>query len=87
MYFEFIKRFILDKRIDKAGYTKKTVFVPVYNWMPKTNTKVFDYQKNLNPISVFFKKMIFAMEDLKVFDGIDFIFFGFIYKSHKYFSI
>ena len=43
MYFEFIKRFILDKRIDKAGYTKKTVFVPVYNWMPKENTKVFDY--------------------------------------------
>ena len=77
MYFEFIKRFILDKRIDKAGYTKKTVFVPVYNWMPKENTKVFDYLKNLNPLSVFFKKMKLSMDELKVFDGIDFIFFGF----------
>lgn len=76
MYFEFIRRFILDKRIDKAGYTKKTVFVPVYGWNPKDNTKLFDYLKNLNPISVFFKKMKLSMEDLKVFDGIDFIFFG-----------
>lgn len=76
MYFEFIRRFILDKRIDKAGYTKKTVFVPVYGWNPKENTKLFDYLKNLNPISVFFKKMKLSKEDLKIFDGIDFIFFG-----------
>ena len=76
MYFEFIRRFILDKRIDKAGYTKKTVFVPVYGWNPKDNSNLFDYRTNLNPISVFFKKMKLSFEDLKVFNGIDFIFFG-----------
>lgn len=76
MYFEFIRRFILDRRIDKAGYTKKTVFVPVYGWDLKENTKVFDFYKNINPISVIFKKMKLALNDLKVFDGIDFIFFG-----------
>ena len=27
MYFEFIRRFINDRRIDAAGYTKKTVFI------------------------------------------------------------
>lgn len=78
MYFEFIRRFILDKRIDKAGYIKKTVFIPVYNWRGTTDhsTKLYDYLKNLNPISVFYKKMKLSMNDLKVFDGIDFIFFG-----------
>lgn len=78
MYFEFIKRFINDKRIDKAGYTKKTVFIPIYGWKGTTdhNTKLFDYLKTLNPISVFFKKMKLSLNDLKVFDDIDFIFFG-----------
>ena len=78
MYFEFIRRFILDKRIDKAGYTKKTVFVPVYGWKATTDntTKLYDYLRVLNPISVLFKKMKLSMEDLRVFDGIDFIFFG-----------
>lgn len=76
MYFEFIRRFINDKRIDKAGYTKKTVFVPTYGWVTKEGTKIFDFYKNINPLSVFFKKMKLSLEDLKVFDGIDFIFFG-----------
>ena len=76
MYFEFIRRFILDRRIDNAGYTKKTVFVPVYGWSPKEGTRLFDYLKNINPISVLYKKLKLSIEDLKVFDGIDFIFFG-----------
>lgn len=76
MYFEFIRRFINDKRIDNAGYVKKTVFVPIYGWDIKENTYVYDYLKNLNPISVIYKKMKLYMNDLKVFDNIDFIFFG-----------
>lgn len=79
MYFEFIRRFILDKRIDKASYTKKTVFVPIYNWgatVDRSGDKVYDYFKKLNPLSVFFKKMKLSLNDLKVFDGIDFVFFG-----------
>ena len=78
MYFEFIRRFILDRRIDKAGYIKKTVFVPVYGWKGTTDhtTKLYDFYENLNPISVFFKKMKLSLNDLHVFDGIDFVFFG-----------
>ncbi len=76
MYFEFIRRFINDKRIDKAGYTKKTVFVPVYGWNPIEGTEPYEYLKNLNPISVIFKKMKLSINELHVFDGIDFIFFG-----------
>ncbi len=76
MYYEFLRRFINDKRIDKAGYTKKTVFVPVYGWNPANGTNLFDYRKNLNPISVLFKKIRFAQNDLKAFNGITFVFFG-----------
>lgn len=76
MYFEFIRRFINDRRIEAAGYTKKTVFIPVDGWPCKDGTRVFDYLKNLNILSVLFKKMKLSMEDLKVFDGIDFVFIG-----------
>ena len=88
MYFEFIKRFILDKRIDNAGYTKKTVFVPIDGWKPQENTFVYDFKKNLNILSVLYKKLMYTPEDLKCFNGIDFIFFGkngyFKFNSEKY---
>lgn len=76
MYFEFIRRFINDARIDNAGYTKKTVFVPVYNWKHQENTKTVDYIKNLNPLSVFSKKLKLSQEDLSCFKNIDFVFIG-----------
>lgn len=77
MYYEFIRRFILDKRITNAGYTKRTVFVPVGGWDTQSNTDIYDYMKNLNPLSVFYKKIRLNPEDLKCFDGIDFVFFGY----------
>ena len=76
MYYEFIRRFIKDKRIDNAGYTRKTIFVPVYGWDIQSNTDIFDFKKNLNPISVLYKKIKLHPEDLKCFEGLDFIFFG-----------
>ena len=77
MYYEFIRRFINDKRIDKAGYTKKTVFVPIDGWRyDKSKSTVYDYFKVLNPLSVFYKKIRMSQEDLKAFSGIDFIFLG-----------
>ena len=76
MYFEFIRRFIMDKRIDNAGYTKKTIFVPVDEWPTITDSDSFDFKKNLNILSVFYKKIKLAIDDLKCFNGLDFIFFG-----------
>ena len=76
MYFEFIRRFILDKRIINAGYDLRTVFVPINGWGKQEGTDLFDFKKNLNPISVFYKKIKLKPEDLKCFEGIDFIFFG-----------
>lgn len=76
MYFEFIRRFINDKRITNAGYTKKTVFVPIDGWHKIDNTELYDFRKNLNPISVFFKKIRTSPEDLKTFGDVEFVFFG-----------
>ena len=77
MYFEFIKRFIKDKRIDKAGYTKKTVFVPIDGWeYDKEQTAVYDYLKVLNPLSAFYKKLRLSNKEIHEFDGIDFVFLG-----------
>ena len=77
MYFEFIRRFINDKRIDNAGYTKKTVFIPIDGWVYNEDTAVYDYFKNLNPLSVFYKKIRTAPDDLKkAFANIDFVFLG-----------
>lgn len=77
MYFEFIRRFINDRRISNAGYTKKTVFIPVNDWeYNKNKYTLFDYNNILNPISVFYKKLRFNPNEFKVFEGIDFVFFG-----------
>ena len=88
MYFEFIRRFILDKRITNEGYTKRTVFVPLDGWNPKKDTDVYDFKKNLNPISVIYKKIRYSSDDLGCFNGINFVFFGkngyFIFESSKF---
>lgn len=76
MYFEFISRFINDRRIEDAGYNKRTVFVPLFGWNEVEGSKLFDYRTNLNPISVFFKKLKLEETDLARFQGIDFVFFG-----------
>lgn len=76
MYFEFIRRFINDKRITNAGYTKKTVFIPINGWDYNKNYNIYDYLHVLNPLSVIFKHLKLSPEKLNVFNGIDFVFFG-----------
>lgn len=77
MYYEFLRRFIMDKRIDNAGYKKKIVFVPVFGWGKQDGTLLYDYRKNLNPISVFFKRIRFNQLELaNSFKDMDFVFFG-----------
>ena len=76
MYYEFIKRSILDKRITNAGYTKKTVFIPIEGWINTSGANIFDFRKTLNPISVLFQKHRYEPTKLKEFKDITFIFFG-----------
>jgi hypothetical protein len=79
MYLEFLRRFINDERITKAGYTKRTVFVPVWKsaWGVDDDTDIYDYLKVLNPLSVIYKKLRLSPTELDgLFDGIDFVFIG-----------
>ena len=76
MYFEFLNRILHDQRLPEAGYTKFTVFLPVYGWNIIAGSEVIDFKKNLNPLSVLYKKLKMAPSELKVFDDIDFIIFG-----------
>ena len=70
-----IQRAIKDKRIDEAGYTKKTVFINVKDWRPVNGEDIFDY-KNINPISLIHRyvKLKRVSELDKLFGGIDWVF-------------
>ena len=81
LYSETLYRFLNNKALDKQ-YKRKTIFVPVLDYY---NTDVFDYTKDLNPISTIVrlvKKNQF--EQLKhIFGNCDVIFFGF----NSYFKV
>ena len=76
MYFEFINRILHDQRLPEAGYQKFTVFLPVYGWNIAPDSEVIDFKKNLNPLSIIYKKLRMSPQDLKAFADIDFIIFG-----------
>lgn len=54
-YFDFVDRFISDSRYLLAGYTKRTVFIPVDGWKVEENSDIWDYTKNINPISLIYR--------------------------------
>ena len=56
LYFEFLNRLINNTEID-SEYSKKTIFIPVDNdsWTIEPGTDLFDFKKNLNPISIIFR--------------------------------
>ena len=76
MYLEFINRFINDRRLTDAGYTKKTIYLPVYGWEVSDKLPVWDYKSVLNPISVIYKKLKMNPTELNIFSGYDIVFFG-----------
>lgn len=57
LYFEFISRFLSDSRLDTAGYTKKTIFIPIEDWTKPDVKKIFKYREDINPISMIYRMM------------------------------
>lgn len=55
-YFDFLNRLINNPEIDKE-YKKKTIFIPIDPgvWPVQPNSDIFDFRKNLNPISIIFR--------------------------------
>ena len=55
-YFDFINRLINNKEIS-SEYKKQTIFIPIDSgtWPVVPKTEIYDFRKNLNPISIIFR--------------------------------
>ena len=76
-YFDFVDRFISDSRYLLAGYTKRTVFIPVDGWKVEENSDIWDYTKNINPISLIYRYTRQGRLELaRNWNTMDFVFIG-----------
>lgn len=76
-YFDFVDRFISDSKYLLAGYTKRTVFVPVDGWKVEENSDIWDYTKNINPISLIYRYTRQGRLELaRNWNTMDFVFIG-----------
>lgn len=83
LYLDLLDRLINDKRIDKAGYTKKTVFIPVLDWNNAAGS-IWLYRENINPVSIIFELMYRYPQRVKsVFKDTEIVFFA----SKSFFKI
>lgn len=73
LYFDFINRFIKDKRFTNEGYSKRTVLVPINDWY-KSDADIYKYNSDINPISMIYRLAYKRPELLKKWEGITFIF-------------
>lgn len=83
LYLDLLERLLTDTRLDKAGYKKKTIFIPVLDWN-KPNTKIWMYKETINPISIIYE-LLYKKSDklIEIFKKNDVIFFG----QDKYFKL
>ena len=54
LYFEFISRFINDKRLPLAGYINKTLIIPIHDWID-SKAQLYNFTLNFNPLSMITK--------------------------------
>lgn len=84
IYQELLDRLINDKRIDKAGYTRKTVFIPINDWYINKDTKMWMFREDLNPISIIYELLMTDPNSLKkIFKNVTPVFFS----EHGYFTV
>lgn len=77
-YFEFINRLINNKELS-ATYKKQTIFIPIDPgvWPVQPMSDLYDFKKNLNPISIIFRLVRTNPEALrKAWGNKDIIFVG-----------
>ena len=80
-YWDFVNR-LIDKNtefLSQYGYSKNTLFIPVWSsaWPTKENTYVYDWKENLNPISMIFRMLRKNPDELRSKWGkMDIIFLG-----------
>lgn len=74
-YFELMKRFINGKMLSE--YEKKTVVIPINDWYDGSDTKIYDYMKNINPLSAIYLSLYNNPQGFKeIFGDVEFLFLG-----------
>lgn len=74
LYFDFINRFIEDKRLENEGYSKKTVILPIHGWEESEEENIFNYKETINPISMILRLLHNKYANrLMIWENIDFI--------------
>lgn len=75
VYLELMKRFINSESLKE--YTKKTVVIPVYDWNGEDDTRIYDYMKNVNPLSAIYSYLYSNPNGFKeLFKDVEFLFLG-----------
>ena len=83
-YYDFIDRYIFDKRIEESGYNKKTVFVTLTGWNIEKDSVLWDYNVNINPISVIYRYIKNDALKLEKWKNVNFVF---IHPERGYFKV
>ena len=74
-YFELMKRFINGKMLSEYG--KKTVVIPINDWYDGSEAKIYDYMKNINPLSAIYLSLYNNPQGFKeIFGDVEFLFLG-----------
>lgn len=58
LYLSFLDRLINDPRFKANGYTKKTIVIPIADWVNNPNTRMWLYKQSINPVSILYQLMI-----------------------------
>lgn len=78
LYYDFMGRLLNDSKYKVAGYKYKTIFIPIVDWDRFHDGTVWDFKKNVNPISIIYYSLF--KEDLRklttLFGNTDIIFVG-----------
>ena len=75
LYLSFLDRLINDPRFKSNGYTKKTLVIPIADWVNNPNTKMWLYKQSINPVSILYQLMLTGDSQLhKVFKDCDILF-------------
>ena len=73
IYLELMKRFINGTSL--KSYSKKTVVIPVDDWNMNPDAKIYDYMKNINPLSAMYQVLYTNPSAFKeLFGDIEFVF-------------
>ena len=85
LYLDFMTRLLNHPELKSAGYSKKTIFIPVKDWDKTHDGMIWNFRKSINPISCIYELMFNnRINDLlKIFGKEDIIFLA----EDKYFKV